>query len=183
MASGDVRLLAVAGLPLAAAAGACFAWRGLGAGGGRGCGGSGRAGRLCAALWLLLPFLPAANVLFHPGLFIAERVLYLPSVGYALLLAQLLHELAHLPWAKRPLFTQGREKAGEGGREKSERGPRGSPAALRGKGGSLSLLSRCRSLSRGKAVWAPAALGVLWMGARTRLRNCDWDSQESLFDR
>lgn len=35
---------------------------------------------------LMLPFLPAANVLFYVGFVVAERVLYLPSAGLCLLL-------------------------------------------------------------------------------------------------
>ena len=36
---------------------------------------------------LLLPFVPASNLLFPVGFVIAERILYLPSMGYCLLLA------------------------------------------------------------------------------------------------
>ena len=35
----------------------------------------------------MLPFLPSSNVLFKVGFVIAERVLYLPSAGYCLLVA------------------------------------------------------------------------------------------------
>ncbi|XP_050741131.1 protein O-mannosyl-transferase TMTC1 isoform X2 [Drosophila biarmipes] len=35
--------------------------------------------------FLVLPFLPASNLLFYVGFVMAERVLYLPSVGYCLL--------------------------------------------------------------------------------------------------
>lgn len=47
------------------------------------------------AVWLhsvaitILPFLPAAQIVFYPGLFIAERVLYLPSVGICIAVAHL----------------------------------------------------------------------------------------------
>lgn len=34
---------------------------------------------------LALPFLPAANIFFYVGFVVAERILYLPSVGYCLL--------------------------------------------------------------------------------------------------
>ncbi|KAG5841661.1 hypothetical protein ANANG_G00169000 [Anguilla anguilla] len=36
---------------------------------------------------LVLPFLPASNLLFYVGFVMAERVLYLPSMGFCLLLA------------------------------------------------------------------------------------------------
>jgi protein O-mannosyl-transferase len=37
---------------------------------------------------LVVPFLPATNLLFYVGFVVAERVMYLPSVGYCLLLGQ-----------------------------------------------------------------------------------------------
>ncbi|KAG8222707.1 hypothetical protein J437_LFUL002764 [Ladona fulva] len=36
---------------------------------------------------LALPFLPASNLFFHVGFVVAERVLYLPSAGYCILVA------------------------------------------------------------------------------------------------
>lgn len=41
---------------------------------------------LIAMAFLTLPFLPATNLFFYVGFVVAERVLYLPSVGYCLLL-------------------------------------------------------------------------------------------------
>ena len=35
---------------------------------------------------IILPFLPAANIFFYVGFVVAERLLYLPSAGYSLLL-------------------------------------------------------------------------------------------------
>ncbi|XP_034668384.1 protein O-mannosyl-transferase TMTC1 isoform X1 [Drosophila subobscura] len=40
---------------------------------------------LMGVAFLVLPFLPASNLLFHVGFVLAERLLYLPSVGYCLL--------------------------------------------------------------------------------------------------
>nr|XP_016946019.1 protein O-mannosyl-transferase TMTC1 isoform X2 [Drosophila suzukii] len=40
---------------------------------------------LMGIAFLVLPFLPASNLLFYVGFVMAERVLYLPSVGYCLL--------------------------------------------------------------------------------------------------
>ncbi|XP_069164963.1 protein O-mannosyl-transferase TMTC1-like [Procambarus clarkii] len=45
----------------------------------------GRAVLLGVAL-LVLPFLPATNLLFTVGFVVAERILYIPSLGYAVLL-------------------------------------------------------------------------------------------------
>ena len=36
---------------------------------------------------IILPFLPAANIFFYVGFVVAERLLYLPSLGYSLLVA------------------------------------------------------------------------------------------------
>ncbi|CAG5017768.1 unnamed protein product [Parnassius apollo] len=42
---------------------------------------------ILAVSLLVIPFLPAANILFPVGFVIAERILYLPSAGYCLLVA------------------------------------------------------------------------------------------------
>lgn len=42
---------------------------------------------LLALIWTITTFLPAANVFFRVGFVLAERVLYLPSVGFCLLTA------------------------------------------------------------------------------------------------
>lgn len=46
---------------------------------------SSQATILIAVAFLTLPFLPATNLFFYVGFVVAERVLYLPSVGYCLL--------------------------------------------------------------------------------------------------
>jgi hypothetical protein len=43
---------------------------------------------------LVIPFLPATNIFFRVGFVIAERVLYLPSVGFCLLVIVGLRQLA-----------------------------------------------------------------------------------------
>jgi hypothetical protein len=42
---------------------------------------------------MIIPFIPATNLLFYVGFVIAERVLYLPSIGYCLLVAVSFHML------------------------------------------------------------------------------------------
>ncbi len=37
---------------------------------------------------LFLPFLPASNLLFYVGTFIGERLMYMPSIGFCLLLGE-----------------------------------------------------------------------------------------------
>uniref|UniRef100_A0A182PDC5 DUF1736 domain-containing protein n=1 Tax=Anopheles epiroticus TaxID=199890 RepID=A0A182PDC5_9DIPT len=44
------------------------------------------AALLMSVVLLALPFLPASNLLFYVGFVVAERILYLPSVGYCLLI-------------------------------------------------------------------------------------------------
>ncbi|KAK3099136.1 hypothetical protein FSP39_000001 [Pinctada imbricata] len=42
---------------------------------------------LCGLLMMVVPFLPASNIMFRVGFVIAERVLYIPSCGYCILIA------------------------------------------------------------------------------------------------
>ena len=48
---------------------------------------------LMSLLLLVLPFLPATNLFFYVGFVVAERVLYIPSCGFCLLVAQGLHQV------------------------------------------------------------------------------------------
>lgn len=49
---------------------------------------------------LILPFLPATNLLFYVGFVVAERLLYIPSMGYCLLVALGLNNLSYrLPFS------------------------------------------------------------------------------------
>ena len=49
--------------------------------------------------WIAIAFLPVANLLFPTGVLIAERTLYLPSVGLALAVSSWLKHLARRPLA------------------------------------------------------------------------------------
>ena len=50
--------------------------------------------RMVVAVGLIVgPFVPAANIFFYVGTFIGERLLYLPSLGYCMLLAHYLVKL------------------------------------------------------------------------------------------
>lgn len=54
--------------------------------------------RLAVALGLLVvPFVPASNLLFYVGFVVAERVLYLPSMGFCVLVGVGLDRLAGAP--------------------------------------------------------------------------------------
>lgn len=47
---------------------------------------SGASAALVSIAILTLPFLPASNLFFYVGFVVAERILYLPSIGYCLLI-------------------------------------------------------------------------------------------------
>eukprot|EP01090_Pellita_catalonica_P000684 TRINITY_DN10479_c0_g1_i1.p1 TRINITY_DN10479_c0_g1~~TRINITY_DN10479_c0_g1_i1.p1 ORF type:complete len:819 (+),score=109.58 TRINITY_DN10479_c0_g1_i1:34-2457(+) len=59
--------------------------------------------------WIIIPFLPAAQVFFAPGTVVAERVLYLPSLGYCFLLAWFLSFLV-TDGIPQQLFTTSKKK-------------------------------------------------------------------------
>lgn len=54
---------------------------------------NGRMLSVIALSLLILPFLPATNLFFYVGFVVAERVLYLPSIGFCLLLGAGLEKL------------------------------------------------------------------------------------------
>ena len=49
---------------------------------------------LIGMILLVIPFLPATNLLFPVGFVVAERILYLPSMGLCLIVAHSVHSLA-----------------------------------------------------------------------------------------
>lgn len=103
------------------------------------------------------PFMPSSNILFYVGTFIGERLLYMPSVGYCLLLSYALCCLAG-PW----------EQPSPADRPGAASPARRRPEAGLGAGRRwLSLLLACTLLAA--------------YGGRTWLRNLDWADEESLF--
>lgn len=57
------------------------------------------ASMLLQLAFLALPFLPATNLFFYVGFVVAERVLYMPSIGFCLLLGHgFLHVWNRLEW-------------------------------------------------------------------------------------
>ncbi|XP_010881602.1 protein O-mannosyl-transferase TMTC2 isoform X1 [Esox lucius] len=84
---------------------------------------------------LVIPFLPATNLFFYVGFVVAERVLYIPSMGFCLLLAV----------GVRAVYVRLRQRS-----------------------------------SRTVLVYFCASL-VLLFGAKTVLRNQDWQSEEMLY--
>lgn len=57
---------------------------------------------MCLA-FIVLPFLPASNLFFYVGFVVAERVLYIPSVGFCLLVALGFHVL----WSSHKMLATG----------------------------------------------------------------------------
>ncbi|ETO28698.1 hypothetical protein RFI_08425, partial [Reticulomyxa filosa] len=43
-----------------------------------------------SVLWLIVPFIPASNLFFYIGTFVAERLLYVPSIGFCMGLSLLI---------------------------------------------------------------------------------------------
>ena len=59
---------------------------------------------LVAIAWVAIAFLPASNLLVPTGQLLAERTLYLPSVGVALLVAwgiNVVYARVRVNWAER----------------------------------------------------------------------------------
>lgn len=54
-----------------------------------------------ALSFLVLPFLPASNLFFYVGFVVAERVLYMPSIGFCLLLGAGLEKTMDLTQSKK----------------------------------------------------------------------------------
>lgn len=103
------------------------------------------------------PFIPSSNILFYVGTFIGERLLYMPSLGYCLLLSHALCRLGGL-WDQRPALDS----------------PGGSrPARPRFKAG-------LQAGRRWMACLLACALLTAYVG-RTWLRNWDWADEETLF--
>ena len=109
---------------------------------------------------LILPFLPASNLLVTVGFTVAERVMYLPSMGFCVLAAMAFHCIGHR--AVVATSSAGEECAlmSDGGRRRLHHGQ--------------SVCSRWCSL---------ALLAVLTCyGTRTYMRTADWDTELALLD-
>jgi hypothetical protein len=60
-----------------------------------------------AAALLALPLLPAANVIVWVGAYLAERLLYIPSIGFCMMLASELTRVDDAPGSKRSRRARG----------------------------------------------------------------------------
>jgi hypothetical protein len=171
-----------------------------GRGGGRGTGGGAARGRqaaggdaaaargAAAARWRLFvaaslvvgPFFPASNVLFYVGTFIGERLLYMPSLGFCLLLAQLLGD-ALLPSAG---GAPGGGAPTTGAAAAPPAPAAGDTAGKEQDNANSAAPQRGAKAGRGAGLLAlalvAAPLLALYAG-RTVTRNADWRDEEALF--
>jgi len=111
--------------------------------------------------FVLGPMLPATNIFFYVGTYIAERLLYLPSMGYCMLLADTLETF------REGSSTALRVETSEPSNADENQGKKSPP--------------RPPSLARHLAVCAMAAALFLGYSHRTVTRNSDWESEEQLF--
>ena len=106
---------------------------------------------------LVFPFIPATNLFFYVGFVVAERVLYIPSMGYCLLVALGFHLIDDCLRQKQLRLRQQQQKERHNWKQLQARK-------------SLRFLFR----------WGFFILLVVY-SARTIQRNRDWNSEETLY--
>ena len=107
---------------------------------------------------VVFPFLPATNVFFYVGFVVAERVLYMPSMGFCLLVA----EGAYLMWSR---YCSGSH----------------SGSGLKGKSAAGRHLQGGTESNRRALLILGLSLLVAAYSTRTILRNQDWLTEENLY--
>lgn len=110
---------------------------------------------------LVLPFIPATNLFFYVGFVVAERVLYIPSMGYCLLVALGFHLIDDCLRQKQLRLKQQHQQQQQKERHRWKQ----VQASI-----SLRLLFR----------WGFFILLVVY-SARTIQRNRDWHTEETLY--
>lgn len=106
---------------------------------------------------LVFPFIPATNLFFYVGFVVAERVLYIPSMGYCLLVALGFHLIDDCLRQKQLRLRQQQQKERHNWKQ-------------------LQASKSLRFLFR----WGFFILLVVY-SARTIQRNRDWNSEETLY--
>ena len=138
---------------------------------------------------IIAPFSPAANVLFYVGTFIAERLLYLPSFGYCLLLAHYLTQLTgphRIHSLSLALSCAGFSSEGQPNHPASSSlSPHlASAGAATADSTAQHDQRQAQSVRMHVRSWLGfVLLSVLLMGYswRTVTRNLDWEDEETLF--
>lgn len=100
---------------------------------------------------VVVPFCPASNMFFYVGTFIGERLLYMPSVGYCILLSGVGHRFAE--WLLASTSRFGRQRCTH------------PPSAM------CIVKVAC-------VVLMPV---LVCFGVKTMVRNADWRDEEALF--
>lgn len=119
---------------------------------------------------LVLPFLPATNLFFYVGFVVAERILYVPSMGYCLLLAL----GADIAYRRMLAVVRSRSSTQKGTLRKSH------PLTRRREAEREARAERFQQWLR--LAWTAAAVTLLVVfSARTWQRNADWESEASLY--
>jgi hypothetical protein len=160
--------------------------------------------------WVVIPFLPAANVFFYPGTFVGERLLYMPSIGYCIITAHMFGgewisisldgDLLPppLPPTVSRAITNGSEPSSSKKRKKKERdAAKGTNAGARNQRSAALLLQQEPGGLQEPKIVMPEPLVESWklnivrkitvavlllcFSSRTYMRNLDWRSQETLF--
>ena len=146
---------------------------------------------LAAVLLLLLPFLPASNLLFPVGFILAERVLYMPSVGYCMLLAHLTTVVDDTAQRASPKLLHYSSAAADAPPSSSAQPPRSSPGAGAAEcnqesPGSSRTSARCPRPPRGccfRGFGGVIFSGVVALYAwRCAVRSRDFVSEEVLYE-
>ena len=147
-----------------------------------------RPGVLFSLAWILVTFMPASNVFFNVGTCVAERLLYVPSVGYCLLVALALEALSNLTTTT-TTSTGGAAAAGAAAGAAAA-----TSATLATSAGATNAKTKTKTKTRrqpkqqgvfaaaGRLAAAVLALAVTgWAVAHGRLRSGDWTSEGQLF--
>eukprot|EP00617_Octactis_speculum_P026000 CAMPEP_0185745562 /NCGR_PEP_ID=MMETSP1174-20130828/3935_1 /TAXON_ID=35687 /ORGANISM="Dictyocha speculum, Strain CCMP1381" /LENGTH=737 /DNA_ID=CAMNT_0028419661 /DNA_START=59 /DNA_END=2269 /DNA_ORIENTATION=- len=150
-------------------------------------------GQVAVLAFAALPFLPASNLLFPVGFVVAERVLYTPSMGFCLFLAQavITQDLAQLLEAELfPPPTHSSLPVGEGEEGESPSGSNTTTTSLvnkhgkrGGEGAHPTTPSQVRIPTAWKGVLEMTLLMLILAGysGTTVLRNLDWLHPENLW--
>jgi Flp pilus assembly protein TadD len=134
-----------------------------------------RAGLISLAV-LVVPFLPASNILFPVGTVVGERLLYIPSAGFCLALLIGLHRVVE------PACGAAKEVEQDG--QKGAKGRRHKPA-VRERTIECSDLPPhiTKAATRHGATIGAALLAIVVLFTRTLVRVGDWESSDTLFIR
>lgn len=130
-----------------------------------------RAGLISLAV-LVVPFLPASNILFPVGTVVGERLLYIPSAGFCLAIIVGLHGIVPRGAVAGMNEAGGGPQAAKTKRQKHPPRQAESAELLRSAG-----KVTCRS----NAGPAFALLAILGLAMRTLVRVRDWESSDTLF--